>query len=90
MSHRFAHGNRPLLWPAGIETANREEQPVLSCIQPSLGLPTDSGEQPDKQTPENFSATIYQALGIAKSAVWTDMDGLHHKIYRAEPIAGLM
>ncbi len=44
----------------------------------------------DRQTPENLSATFYQALGIPRDALWTDADGRPHAIYRGAPIAGLM
>lgn len=44
----------------------------------------------DKQTSENLSATIYQALGLPRGTTWTDADGLVHKIYKGDPIAGLM
>jgi len=43
-----------------------------------------------RQTPENLSATMYQALGIPRDAHWTDVDGRPHEIYRAAPISGLM
>lgn len=42
------------------------------------------------QTPENFAATIYTALGIPGDARWTDVNGRPHKIYRGNPIPGLM
>jgi uncharacterized protein (DUF1501 family) len=42
------------------------------------------------QTPENLAATIYEALGIPRSAAWSDSAGRPHWIYQAEPIAGLM
>ena len=47
----------------------------------------------DKQTTENFAATIYDALGIPRSAVWKEHafdPRVEHKIYRAEPIPGLI
>jgi hypothetical protein len=43
----------------------------------------------DRQTPENVAATIYQTLGIPRSAMWHDLDGRPYELYRAEPIAGL-
>lgn len=42
-----------------------------------------------RQTPENFSATIYSALGIPRAATWPDVDGRPHQIYRGKPIPGL-
>ena len=44
----------------------------------------------DKQTTENISATIYEALGIPREMVWKDTDNRVHEIYRSVPIAGLM
>jgi uncharacterized protein (DUF1501 family) len=43
----------------------------------------------DPQMPENMAATIYQALGIPKSAGWHDAENRPHHIYYGEPIAGL-
>ena len=43
----------------------------------------------DPQTPENFAATIYQALGLPKTAAWTDTENRPHFIYHGEPIGGL-
>jgi len=45
-------------------------------------------EQPVK--PENFAATIYQALRIPSAAVWLDAQDRPHQIYHGQPIAGLM
>ena len=42
------------------------------------------------QTPENFAATIYDALGIPTNAHWTDLSGRPHKVYNADPIPGLV
>jgi hypothetical protein len=42
------------------------------------------------QTPENFAATIYDALGIPTNAHWTDLTGRPHKVYNADPIPGLV
>jgi uncharacterized protein DUF1501 len=42
------------------------------------------------QTPENMAATIYDALGIPKDAMWYDPQNRPHHVYHAEPIAGLM
>ena len=41
------------------------------------------------QKPENFAATIYQALGIPRTAVWRDRVDRPHAIYHGEPIPGL-
>ncbi len=43
----------------------------------------------EPQTPENMAATIYQALGIPRTAAWHDEADRPHHIYHGEPIAGL-
>ena len=43
----------------------------------------------DPQKPENLAATIYEALGIPRQAVWYDMQDRPMPIYSGEPIAGL-
>jgi hypothetical protein len=48
------------------------------------GYPADA-----PQTPENMAATIYQGLGIPKTAMWNDALDRPHHIYHAEPISGL-
>ncbi|MFO0848543.1 MAG: DUF1501 domain-containing protein [Gemmataceae bacterium] len=40
----------------------------------------------DPQTPENFAATIYSALGLPKTAAWTDAEGRPHHLYHADPM----
>ena len=42
------------------------------------------------QMPENFAATIYQALGIPRTAHWYDAANRPYHIYHADPIEGLM
>ncbi len=44
----------------------------------------------DRQTTENFAATIFDTLGISRDASWTDLDGRPHQVYRAEPLTGLV
>lgn len=41
------------------------------------------------QTPENFAATIYDALGIPTTAHWHDAENRPYPIYHADPITGL-
>ena len=41
------------------------------------------------QKPENMAATIYSALGIPKTAHWSDAANRPNHIYFGEPIAGL-
>lgn len=43
----------------------------------------------DRQTPENFAATIYESLGIPRAGIWKDVDGRPHHIYRGKAIPGL-
>src|SRR5262249_32603401 len=44
----------------------------------------------DPQTPDNMAATIYQALGIPRSAVWRDVGERPHPFYPGEPISALL
>ncbi|MAT14119.1 MAG: hypothetical protein CMJ46_02485 [Planctomyces sp.] len=44
----------------------------------------------DPQTPENFAATIYNALGLPPTAAWHDETDRPHHIYNADPIPGLL
>ncbi len=40
----------------------------------------------DPQTPENFAATIYSALGLPKTAAWRDAQGRPHYLYHGDPM----
>lgn len=53
-----------------------------------LGSSDKTGGYPstDPQSPENFAATIYSALGIPKSASWTDAENRPHFVYHADPM----
>ena len=44
----------------------------------------------DPQKPENLAATIYQALGIPKTAAWYNEANRPHFIYHGDPIPGLI
>src|SRR5262249_38808637 len=43
----------------------------------------------EPQTPDDLAATIYQALGIPRSATWPDSSGRPHAFYTGEPLGGL-
>jgi len=57
-----------------------------------VGSSDASGAYPasDPQTPENFAATIYHALGIPRHAEWHDATGRPYPVYQSDPIPGLM
>ena len=57
---------------------------VIGSSDKSGGYPATS-----PQTPENMAATIYQGLGIPRSAVWQDSQDRPHGIYHGLPIGGL-
>ncbi len=40
----------------------------------------------EPQTPENFAATIYTALGLPKTAAWHDAENRPHHLFTAEPM----
>jgi hypothetical protein len=56
-----------------------------------VGAADKLGARPsaDPQTPDNLAATIYQALGIPRSAVWRDTGARPHSFYTGEPIEAL-
>ncbi|MCS7046439.1 MAG: DUF1501 domain-containing protein [Gemmataceae bacterium] len=56
-----------------------------------IGASDRNGAFPSQspQTPENLAATIYDALGIRRDALWFDPQNRPHHVYHAEPIAGL-
>lgn len=56
-----------------------------------IGSSDRNGAYPtnDPQTPENFAATIYQALGIPRDADWHDAANRPYHVYQADPIRGL-
>jgi hypothetical protein len=56
-----------------------------------IGASDANGAYPvaDAQTPENFAATIYDALAIPRNAEWRDTTGRPYAVYMAEPIHGL-
>ena len=57
-----------------------------------IGSSDRSGAYPasSPQRPENFAATIYQALGLPRTAYWPDADGRPHFIYHGQPIPGVL
>ena len=56
-----------------------------------IGSSDRNGAYPasEPQTPEHFAATIYEALGIPRDAVWHDATRRPYHVYQAEPIKGL-
>ena len=54
---------------------------VLGSSDKTGGYPTN-----DPQTPENFAATIYSALGLPKTAAWVDAENRPHHLYHADPM----
>ncbi|QDU19038.1 DUF1501 domain-containing protein [Urbifossiella limnaea] len=54
---------------------------VVGASDKNGGYPIDA-----PQSPENFAATIYDALGIPKAAHWPDAEGRPHFVYHADPM----
>jgi hypothetical protein len=56
-----------------------------------IGASDRNGAYPasDPQTPENFAATIYHALGIPRDALWYEVTGRPNHVYLADPVEGL-
>jgi len=44
----------------------------------------------DAQKPENFAATIYEALGLPREIVWRDRVDRPNFVYHGAPIPGLV
>jgi hypothetical protein len=57
-----------------------------------IGATDRKGAYPisEPQTPENFAATIYHALGVPSSTMWSDAESRPHHVYYGEPIRGLV
>ena len=55
-----------------------------------LGRSDSMGAYPEEDpvTPEDFAATIYNALGIPLNATWLDAGGRPHQVYKGRPIFG--
>ena len=58
---------------------------VIGATDKIAAYPIDAPQKPD-----NLAATIYDALGIPRSAVWHDEVDRPHQIYHGEPIPGLI
>src|SRR5262249_23516079 len=56
-----------------------------------IGSSDRNGARPasDPQAPERMAATIYNALGIPRTAEWRDPLARPHAIYDGEPIGGI-
>jgi hypothetical protein len=54
---------------------------VVGASDRTGGYPSDA-----PQSPENFAATIYDALGVPKTAHWQDAEGRPHFVYHADPM----
>jgi hypothetical protein len=54
----------------------------------AVGSSDKTGGYPatDPQTPENFAATVYTALGLPKTVAWHDAESRPHHLYRADPM----
>jgi hypothetical protein len=56
-----------------------------------VGATDRHGGQPiaQRQTPENLAATVFEFLGVPRSAEWSDPLGRPHAVYHGEPMPGL-
>ena len=57
---------------------------VIGSSDPTGGYPHD-----DPQRPENMAATIYEALGLPRTATWHDLLQRPFPVYHGDPIRGL-
>jgi len=58
---------------------------VLGATDAQGGLPTT-----EAYTPADLAATLFHALGIPSDLEFRDAAGRPHRIYRGEPIRGLL
>ncbi|MCH7729263.1 MAG: hypothetical protein IH991_22695 [Planctomycetes bacterium] len=62
-----------------MELRSRGIDDLVTLSPPGFGAPR----------PEDFAATIYDALGLADNAAWHDEFGRPHFIYHGRPIREL-
>jgi hypothetical protein len=74
-------GSVQSVWLAGGGTRGGR---VVGSSDRTGGYPATS-----PQTPENMAATIYQSLGVPKTAHWHDAEERPHAVYHGEPMSGL-
>jgi len=75
----WGHAQSVLLAGGGIKGGR-----VIGATDKIGGYPIS-----DAQTPENFAATIYNALGLPNDLMWHDFTGRPHTLYMGSPIKGL-
>ena len=82
--HPNANGGRdhwPGCWTAVLAGGGVKGGRVVGSSDKTGGYPAT-----DPQTPENFAATIYSALGIPKTAAWHDAEDRPHHLYSGDPM----
>jgi len=75
----WGHAQSVLLAGGGIKGGR-----VIGATDKIGGYPIS-----DAQTPENFAATIYNALGLPNDLMWHDFTGRPHTLYMGSPMKGL-
>lgn len=76
----WGHVQSVLLAGGGIQGGR-----VIGSSDKIAGYPAS-----DPQTPENLSATIYEALGLPRELMWHDFTGRPQPVYHGSPIPGLV
>ena len=56
-----------------------------------VGASDDLGGEPieNSKRPQDMAATIYEALGLPRQAIWQDSEQRPMPIYHGDPIGGL-
>ncbi len=101
IASEFGRTPRIFTLPKVYKTAGRDHWGALQTVLFAgagvnggsvIGSSDRSGAYPDSlpQTPENFAATIYRALGLPHDAAWYDIDGRPHFIYHGAPIPAVL
>ncbi|MBL4884818.1 MAG: DUF1501 domain-containing protein [Planctomycetaceae bacterium] len=100
MAGEFGRTPKISLLPSAYELPGRDHWGKLQTVFLAgggiqggrvIGASDKIGGEPisDPQTPENLAATIYQSLGLPKTANWSDLLDRPIPVYNGNPIAGL-
>ena len=92
----FVAGNGKNLWRATELPGRDHWGPVQTALFAGAGVQGGAvvgssdaaGGHPasNPKKPEDFAATIYQALGLPKSVTWQDLSGRPRFVYHGDPI----
>ena len=88
---RLGHSPERIPRPEGQDVAARRSLPeripgrIIGRTDTNTGYPVS-----EAHTPEDFAATIFHGLGIGPGREFHDDGGRSYRIYRGQPIRGLL